>query len=167
MITIPAPSPITNPSRFRSNGRLAPSGFSLFVEIAFMALKPPMPIGVIAASDPPQTIISAPPIFMIWLAVPMACPDVAQADTVAKFGPFRLYSIEICPAAISDIICGIKNGLILLGPCSISFLNSNSKEYIPPIPDPTITPILDLSNVSKLIRALSIASRALTIAYWV
>ena len=38
-----------------SNGRLARSGSSLRVESAFIAANPPMPIGVIAASEPPRS----------------------------------------------------------------------------------------------------------------
>ena len=49
-IRMPAPSPTTKPSRSASNGRLARCGSSLRVESAFIAAKPPMPIGVIAAS---------------------------------------------------------------------------------------------------------------------
>jgi len=61
----PDPSPITKPSRSLSNGRLARSGASLRVERARMAAKPPTPIGVIAASEPPAIIASASPRRMI------------------------------------------------------------------------------------------------------
>lgn len=41
----------------------------------------------------------------------MAFVEVAQADTVAKFGPLKPYFIDIIPAAISVINFGMKNGL--------------------------------------------------------
>ena len=44
-IRMPAPSPITNPSRPESHGRLAFSGASLRVESARIAAKPPTPSG--------------------------------------------------------------------------------------------------------------------------
>ena len=57
---------MTKPSRSLSNGRLACSGASLRVERARMAAKPPTPIGVMAASDPPAIIASASPRWMMW-----------------------------------------------------------------------------------------------------
>ena len=57
--TTPDPSARTNPSRSRSNGRLAVSGESFRVDSAFIRAKPDSPIGVMAASLPPVTITSA------------------------------------------------------------------------------------------------------------
>ena len=59
--TIPAPSPITKPSRSLSNGRDAFSGSSLRVDSAFMLEKPAIASGVTAASAPPVIIMSAAP----------------------------------------------------------------------------------------------------------
>ncbi len=84
---MPAPSPMTNPSRSLSNGRLARAGSSLRVESARIAANPPTPIGVIAASDPPAIITSASPRLMISYASPIACADAVQAVHVARFGP--------------------------------------------------------------------------------
>src|SRR5260370_708694 len=56
---IPAPSPTTNPSRSLSHGRDARCGSSLRCERARMAANPPMPMGVMHASAPPQIITSA------------------------------------------------------------------------------------------------------------
>lgn len=58
---MPAPSPITKPSRSLSNGRQAVAGSSLRLESAFITMKPAMPTGVIAASEPPATTMSASP----------------------------------------------------------------------------------------------------------
>ena len=58
---MPAPSPMTKPSRAVSQGRLAFSGSSLRVESARMAANPPTPIGVMAASAPPAIMTSASP----------------------------------------------------------------------------------------------------------
>ena len=76
------------PSRSLSNGRLARSGSSLRVESARSAAKPPTPIGVMAASDPPAIITSAAPRWMISYASPIACADAEQAVQVARLGPF-------------------------------------------------------------------------------
>ena len=85
---MPAPSPITKPSRSASNGRLARSGSSLRVESAFMAANPPTPIGVMAASVPPQIITSASPRWIRRKESPTACAEAEQAVAVAEFGPF-------------------------------------------------------------------------------
>ena len=58
---MPAPSPITKPSRSRSKGREARTGSSLRVDSARMAAKPPTPSGVMAASLPPAIMASASP----------------------------------------------------------------------------------------------------------
>ena len=57
----PAPSAITKPSLFISNGLDAAAGFSLFVDSALDALKPPTELSFIGASEPPVMIISALP----------------------------------------------------------------------------------------------------------
>ena len=48
-----------------------------------------MPIGVIAASEPPAIITSASPRRMISNASPIACAEAEQAVQVAEFGPLR------------------------------------------------------------------------------
>ena len=58
---MPAPSPATKPSRSLSKGRLAFSGASFRSDMARAAQKPPMPSGVMVASQPPATITSAMP----------------------------------------------------------------------------------------------------------
>ena len=59
--TAAPPSPSTKPSRSLSNGRLAPAGSSLRVDIAFMLAKAATVRPVIAASEPPEIIASATP----------------------------------------------------------------------------------------------------------
>ena len=86
-MSTPAPSPMMKPSRSRSNGRLARAGSSLRVDSARIAAKPPSPIGVIAASEPPAIIASAAPRRIISKASPMACAEAEQAVQVAEFGP--------------------------------------------------------------------------------
>ena len=46
------------------------------------------------ASEPPATIRSASPRWMILNASPIAWLPVAQAVTTEEFGPFSLYRIE-------------------------------------------------------------------------
>jgi hypothetical protein len=60
-INVPAPSPGTNPSLSRSNGRLAFSGASLRVDKARIALNDAMPTSHSDASVPPASITSASP----------------------------------------------------------------------------------------------------------
>ncbi len=79
---MPAPSPITNPSRRASNGRDSPVGL-----IASSALKPASDSGVIAASAPPVTIASAAPPRSNASAVPIAWAAAAHALTVPNTGP--------------------------------------------------------------------------------
>ena len=79
----PAPSPSTKPSRSLSNGRDAVLGSSFLVERAIIALNPPTPLAVPAASEPPHTITSAFPNCISILASIRAFAEEAQADTVA------------------------------------------------------------------------------------
>ena len=139
-MTTPAPSPMTKPSRSRSNGRLACSGSSLRVDSARIAAKPPTPIGVIAASEPPAIITSASLRRMISKASPMACADAEQAVQVAEFGPLALKRIETWPAARLMIEAGMKNGEMRRGPPSRSALCSRSMVLNPPMPDAMKTP---------------------------
>ena len=63
-ISAPAPSPKTKPSLSLSKGRDAVLGSSFLVDKACMALNPPIPAIVTAASEPPETIMSAKPILI-------------------------------------------------------------------------------------------------------
>jgi hypothetical protein len=67
------------PSRPTSNGRHALSGSSLRRLSANMAEKPAMPIGVIVASAPPQTMTSTSPLRSHSTASPIECALEAQA----------------------------------------------------------------------------------------
>jgi len=51
------------------------------------AQKPPIPVRVIGASEPPARMASALPIRIMSSPTAMACPLVAQAVTVLKFSP--------------------------------------------------------------------------------
>src|SRR3954469_25179044 len=136
----PEPSPITNPSRSRSKGRLARAGSSLRVERARMAANPPTPIGVMAASEPPAIITSASLRRMISNASPIACADAEQAVHVAEVGPLAPNRIETWPAARLMIAAGMKKGEIRRGPPSSSALCSRSIVVKPPMPDAMNTP---------------------------
>ncbi len=80
---------MTKPSRFLSNGREARSGSSLRVLRAFMLANPQRPIGRMVASAPPQMKPSASPNLMMRQASPMLWLEVAQAVTMAMFGPMQ------------------------------------------------------------------------------
>ncbi len=109
---------MTKPSRSLSNGRLARCGSSLRVESARMAAKPPTPIGVMAASEPPAIITSASSRLMISKASPMACAEAEQAVHVAELGPLAPKRIETWPAARLMMAAGMKNGEMRRGPPS-------------------------------------------------
>ena len=64
-----------------------------------------------AASAPPLTITLALPKRMRLNASARAFVEEAQADVVAKLGPWKPYIIDMCPAAMSAIIFGMKKGL--------------------------------------------------------
>src|SRR5438067_1683409 len=165
-ISTPAPSPTMKPSRSLSNGRLAFCGSSLRVDSARIAPKPPMPIGVIAASDPPAIITSAAPRRMISNASPIACADAEHAVQVAELGPFAPKRIETWPAARLMIAEGMKNGEILRGPPSSSALCSRSIVVNPPMPDAMNTPTRGASAAVTSSRASSTAYCDAAIAYW-
>src|SRR5262245_56871050 len=110
---IPAPSPITKPSRFLSNGLLAVFG-SGFVERAVLAQKPATDILVIGASAPPDTITSASPRWITLKASPIEFVPVAQAVTVHELNPRAPSVMETWPVAISGINIGTKKGLTRL-----------------------------------------------------
>src|SRR4029450_2910806 len=109
-MTTPEPSPMMNPSRSRSNGRLAFDGASLRVDSARIAPNPPTPIGVIAASDPPAIMTSAALRLMISQASPMACAEAEQAVHVAVLGPFAPQRIETGPEGRGMVADGMKKG---------------------------------------------------------
>ncbi len=91
---MPEPSPTTNPSRSASQGREAFSGSSLRCESARMAANPPIPMGVMHASAPPQIITSASLRWIILNESPMECALVVQAVAVAEFGPLAPVRME-------------------------------------------------------------------------
>ena len=133
---MPAPSPITKPSRSLSNGREAFSGSSLRVESARMEQKPATASGVIAASLPPAIMASASPRWMRRNESPTAwAPDV-QAVQVAEFGPLAPVRIETQPEARLTIAAGMKNGLTRRGPPFMSVVCSRSMVAKPPMPLP-------------------------------
>ena len=153
------------PSRSRSNGRQARSGSSLRVDSARIAAKPPTPMGVMAASDPPATMTSASPRRMNSKASPMACADAEHAVQVAEFGPFAPNRMETWPAARLMIADGMKNGEILRGPPLSSALCSRSMVLKPPIPEAMKTPtsVPSLPSVGR--PASSRANSEAAIAY--
>ena len=112
------PSPITKPSRSRSKGRQAFSGSSFRVDRARMEANPPTLMGVMAASDPPQSMASASPRAMIRNESPMAWDPEEQAVQVAVLGPLAPNRMESCPAARLIMEEGMKKGEIRLGPPS-------------------------------------------------
>ena len=92
---MPAPSPMTKPSRSTSQGREASVGRSLkLVESARAWANPATPSRQIAASAPPATITSASSHMMMRAASPIACAPVEQAVTGAWLGPLKPCRID-------------------------------------------------------------------------
>ena len=96
-----APSPMTNPSRPASKGRLAPGGSSLRVRQRPRLAEAGDGELAHGASPPPATMTSAAPRLMISAASPMALADAAHAVTTQVFGPNRLYRIDTSPPPCS------------------------------------------------------------------
>src|SRR5579864_1634867 len=165
-ISTPAPSPTTKPSRSRSKGRLARVGSSLRVDSARIAAKPPTPMGVMAASEPPAIMTSASPRRMISHASPIACAEAEHAVQVAEFGPFAPNRIDTWPAARLMIADGMKNGEIFRGPPFKSAMCSRSMVVNPPMPDAMKTPAFGASCAVTFSAASSIANCDAAIAYW-
>src|SRR5208282_1496419 len=163
---MPAPSPITKPSRSLSQGRLARAGSSLRVESARMAANPPTPMGVMAASAPPAIMTSASWCWMMRKESPMEWALVVQAVAVASFGPLAPNLMETCPAARLTMEAGMKKGEIRRGPPSSNAVCSRSITSNPPMPEPMCTPTF--SAISGVIWSCDIfsASSAAAIAKW-
>ena len=88
---------MTKPSRPVSQGRLAPCGSSLRELSALALAKPAMAVGVMAASDPPASMTSASPYWIMRPASPMAWVPVVHAVTIDRLGPFSPYMMERLP----------------------------------------------------------------------
>ena len=86
--------------------------------------------------------MSASPLLISSSAFPIASAPLEQEDTIQRFVPKALESIETCADAVSPNIMGIKNGETLRGPrvnrisCCVDRVN------MPPIPLPIRTPVL-------------------------
>src|SRR6266498_1363277 len=138
---MPAPSPMTKPSRSTSNGREARLGSSLRVLMAFIAQKPPMPMGTMVASLPPANMTLASPILMVRQASPTAWVEVAQAEQVARFGPRSLWNMLTNPEAMFKMSIGIMKGERRPGPLLSRMMCWSAVVSRPPMPEPMNTPI--------------------------
>ena len=76
-------------------------------------------LAVIAASEPPASMMSASPRRIVLKDSPMPCAPEAQALTMQKFGPRAPNSIATMPLAMFEIMDGIMKGETLRGPFSI------------------------------------------------
>ena len=77
-------------------------------------------------------------------ASPMECVPVVHAVAIETLGPFKLSIIERLPEIILIIVPGMKNGETLRTPPSSNTSLVDSIKLMPPMPDPTDTPILSL-----------------------
>src|SRR5260370_38506146 len=73
-----------------------------------MAANPPMLMGVMHASVPPQIITSASPRWMRRKESPTECALEVHAVAVAELGPFAPVRMETYPLARLMIVAGVK-----------------------------------------------------------
>ncbi|MNS48242.1 hypothetical protein D3C72_808050 [compost metagenome] len=133
---MPAPSPMTKPSRWASKGRLALVGSSLWPESAFKLAKLAMPRGVMTDSVPPASMTSASPCCSRRNASPMAWEPEAQAVTAQTLGPLAPMAIATLPEAMFGIIKGTVKGLTRSGPLVASTWFCSSITPSAPMPEP-------------------------------
>ena len=110
-IKIPAPSPMTNPSRSISKGRERS-----MLDSAVMLRKPARAISTITASAPPATATVERPDATRRAALPIACVPAAHAVVTVSQGPPRPKRIETAAVAAFGIIIGTRKGDTRSGP---------------------------------------------------
>src|SRR5659263_615798 len=160
---MPAPSPSTNPSRVTSEGREAPAGSSLRVESACMDANAAIGSGWIAASEPPQSTMSARPERIIWVPAAIASAPDAHAETGACAPARAPNSIETYAAGEFAISIGTVIGSTRRAPLDFMTSHASSRVQIPPIPDATTVPSRSPSTSGE--PASAQAWRAAIIAY--
>ena len=126
---------MTKPSLDTSKGRETPE-----VDRAVMLLKPAIPVGVMAASDPPVRTASQTPEAMSRAALPMAWVLAAQAVTVASQGPRQPQRMEMAAPAALAIIMGTRKGETRRAPFSWRRTICSSSVCRPPTPVASSTP---------------------------
>ena len=138
---MPAPSPITNPSRSASNGREA-SGDGRSVVLSAPSWRyPATSNGVRGASAPPASTRSARPSRMSWRPAPIASVPAAQAVPVTPVGP-RTSSV-LATAATGALVSprGMVRGLTRAGPRAASVCSPSCNVWAPPCTQPMTAPI--------------------------
>jgi len=117
-----------------------------------------MPIGLIGASAPPVTMISASPRWMTRMASMMAPEPEAQAVTTELEGPVRPKRIATWPLAMLAMTLGMKKGLMRIAPRSARISDCCSQLHRPPTPLPTQVPACSPRTSSSLRPASAMAS---------
>ena len=115
-MTAPAPSPAAKPSRFRSNGLTACSGFSLSLASARIEHQVAWNTGTSTDSQLPAMTAAASPRWIACAPAPMAAAPVAQALTTATFGPRAPVWMEMWPLAASTMKFAMRKGETRRGP---------------------------------------------------
>ena len=118
------------------------------IDRARIAQNPPTSASKMPASVPPATMRSASPRRIVSQASPIAWAPVAQADTVAKFGPSMPNWMATWPEPTLAMPIGMKNGLIRPGPRSAISRTLSNSVATPPSPEPRITPLRSASDPS-------------------
>ncbi len=123
--------------------------------------------GVMGASAPPATTMSASPERISSRPRPIALAPAAQAVHGAMQGPLAPMSIATCPAAMFSRPMGRVMGETSEGPSSISTRCCSSSVAVPPAPEPRMTATRELSaHAPGVSPACAKASRTATTANW-
>ena len=103
------------------------------------AMKPPRPIGVIAASVPPVIMTSAWSYWIGWQASPMAWAAEAQAVATAVFGPHQAeLDRDVAAGRVGDHLGDDERADPARARRSCSAVCCSSNSFSPPMPLPMI-----------------------------
>ena len=82
-----------------------------------------MPVTQVAISEPPASMASTSPYWIMRMAMPMACVEVVHAVAIARFGPVMLKAIDRWPLTRLMMLAGMKNGDTFFGECVSRYLS--------------------------------------------
>ena len=127
---------MTNPSRWRSKGRLARHGSSSAADIALMSAKEPNVSGASGASTPPASMSGVWPSRTRRKASPIAIAPEAQELLLARLGPRRPMSMATLLGAAPPNTDSASDGLTSPIPPVMYAWCCSSAKATPPSADP-------------------------------
>ncbi len=150
---MPAPSPMTNPSRSTSKGRERSWPLS-----AVMLRKPASAMSTMTASAPPATATGQRPWATRRAALPIAWVPAAHAVVTVSHGPPRPKRMDTAAVAALGIIMGTMKGDTRSGPFSNRTRYCSRTVCRPPMPVVTMLPASTRGPSSPLWRHASSAA---------